>query len=110
MVLRADSVAEMNCFTALLTSLEETDSDLTFSISPSIASRAASNLSASAMALAEESRQSGAVSPGVNVMHEALPLAHLLEQARAASAPSSTASTSSAGTSGWRTSGMCHAK
>ena len=35
---------------------------------------------------AEQSRQSGAVSPRVHVMHDALLLAHLLEEARAASA------------------------
>ena len=51
MVLREESVAEMNCFTALLNSSAGTGAAFIFSTSASMASRAAANLSASTVAL-----------------------------------------------------------
>ena len=51
MVLRAERVAETNCFTALLNSPAETGVAFIFSTSASMASRAATNLSASTVAL-----------------------------------------------------------
>ena len=51
MVLREDKVAEMNCFTALLNSAAVTGVAFIFSISANRASRAATNLSASTVAL-----------------------------------------------------------
>ena len=51
MVLRDERVAEMNCFTALLSSSADTGAAFICSTSASMASRAATNLSASTVAL-----------------------------------------------------------
>jgi hypothetical protein len=85
--LRVDNVAEMNCLTAFCSSRRtRTCRFHLFNFGEHRVARGGKFIRVHNGAHAEQARHCRDVSPRVHVMHDALPLAHLLEKPRTASA------------------------